>query len=152
MSFHRWMYRGGRPNLLARVVNRGYAWLHALGIAPNYMVTLQVRGRRSGRMISFPLAMAVLDDQRYLVSMLGEKSAWVGNLRAAHGDAVLRHGRTEAVHLELVPVEQRARIIKAYLQRAPGARPHIPVDPQAPLQDFEAVAAQTPVFHVENRA
>jgi hypothetical protein len=45
--------------------------VYALGIAPNHLVTLEVPGRRSGRPISFPLVMAVVDGQRYLVSMLG---------------------------------------------------------------------------------
>jgi len=146
--FKRWLYRGGRPNILARAMNRGWAWLHSLGIAPNYMVTLEVVGRRSGRTISFPLAMAVVDGERYLVSMLGNEASWVRNVRAANGLAILRHGRTEHVRLEELPVEQRAPVLKAYLQRAPGARPHIPVDKDAPLDAFAAVADQVPVFRV----
>jgi len=38
--------------------------------------------------------------------------------------------------------------LKAYLQRAPGARPHIPVHKDAPLAEFEQVAAQFLVFRV----
>ncbi len=146
--WHRWLYRGGHPNALARAINRGWATVHALGIAPNYLVTLEVTGRRSGRTISFPLAMTVVDGERYLVSMLGADAAWVRNLRAAGGQAVLRHGRTERVRLEEVAVEQRSRVLKAYLQRTPGARPHVPVDKDAPLEEFEAITAQFPVFRV----
>jgi len=69
--FERWLYRGRRPNAVARVLNRAWAAVYALGIAPNHLVTLEVPGRRSGRPISFPLVMAVVDGQRYLVSMLG---------------------------------------------------------------------------------
>ena len=29
--FKRWLYRGGRPHLLARALNRGWAIIHALG-------------------------------------------------------------------------------------------------------------------------
>lgn len=146
--FKHWLYRGGRQNALARIINRFFSWVHASGIAPNYMVTMELPGRRSGRKLSFPLAMAVLDGERYLVAMLGNNTAWVRNLRAADGYAVLRHGRTERVRLVDVPVEQRPRVLKAYLQIAPGARPHIPVDKDAPLAAFEAVAAQVPVFRV----
>ena len=60
----------------------------------------------------------------------------------------LRHGRREEVRLEEVPAGQRAPVLKAYLQRAPGARPHIPVDKDATLQEFEKVAAAVPVFRV----
>jgi hypothetical protein len=38
--------------------------------------------------------------------------------------------------------------LKRYLQRAPGARPHIPVDKQAPLEAFAAIVADFPVFRV----
>src|SRR5215216_5371962 len=132
-TFHRWLYQGGHPNALTRIINRGWAAVHSLGIAPNYLITLEVVGRRSGRVISFPLAMVRLDGERYLVSMLGDKATWVQNLRAAGGSATLRHGQTEHVQLEEVAVEERARVLKAYLRLAPGARPHIPVDKDAPL-------------------
>ena len=129
-------------------MNAGWAAIHSLGIAPDFLVTLQVRGARTGRMISFPLAMVVLDGERYLVSMLGKDAAWVHNVRAAHGYAQLRHGRTEQVQLVPVDNQQRPRILKLYLQRAPGARPHIPVDKDAPLEAFARIAADFPVFRL----
>jgi hypothetical protein len=95
--------------------------------------------------------MVNLDDKRYLVSMLGTEATWVRNLRAASGHATLRHGRTEHILLEEVPVEKRARVLKAYLRIAPGARPHIPVDKNAPLEQFEEIAAQFPVFRVTSK-
>jgi deazaflavin-dependent oxidoreductase (nitroreductase family) len=144
----RWLYRGGRPGLLARLLNRGWAALHARGIAPDYLVTLEVVGRRSGRTHTFPLVMAAVEGERYLVSMLGNDVAWVRNVRAAGGHAVLRHGRAEHVRLEELAVERRAPVLKAYLRRAPGARPHVPVDKDAPLEEFEAIADQIPVFRV----
>jgi len=146
--FKRSLYRGNRPGALARLLNRGWAIAHARGIAPDYLVTLEVVGRRSGRAISFPLVMALVDGERYLVSMLGREVAWVRNVEAAAGRAVLRHGRIEQVRLEELPSERRAPVLKAYLQRAPGARPHVAVDKDAPLEDFEAIAAEIPVFRV----
>jgi deazaflavin-dependent oxidoreductase (nitroreductase family) len=142
------LYKGGRPGLLARFLNRVFAALHAGGLGPDDWVTLEVVGRRSGRTISFPLVIAVLDGERYVVSMLGRDVAWVRNLKAAGGHAVLRHGRTEQVCLEELPIEQRAPVLKAYLQRAPGARPHIPADKDAPIAEFEMIAEQIPVFRV----
>jgi deazaflavin-dependent oxidoreductase (nitroreductase family) len=122
--------------------------VHASGIAPSHWVTLEVVGRRSGRTLSFPLVMVVLDGERYLVSMLGRDVAWVRNLKAAAGHAVLRHGRTEPVRLEELATQKRAPVLKAYLKRAPGARPHIPIDKDAPLAEFEAIAEQIPVFRI----
>jgi len=144
----RWLYRGGRPRRIAAMMNRLSAWLHSLGIAPNYAVTLEVRGRRSGRTIRLPLVMSVVEGQRYLVSMLGPDADWVLNAKAAGGNVTLLHGRREDVHLEEVPLDQRAQLVKAYLKRAPGARPHVPVTKDAPLSEFEKVSAQIPVFHV----
>jgi hypothetical protein len=151
MSLKQWLYRGGRPNRIAAVINGCWAALHAWGMAPNHLVTLDVPGRRSGRTLSLPLVMAVVDGERYLVSMLGDDASWVRNVRAAHGQAVLRHGRREEVRLEEVAAERRAPVLKAYLQRAPGARPHLPVDRDAPLPEFERVASRFPVFRIVPR-
>ncbi|HEX8991756.1 MAG TPA: hypothetical protein VF784_08760 [Anaerolineales bacterium] len=146
--FKRWLYRGGHPNRLARAINAGWAAIHSLGVAPNALVTLEVKGFRTARVIAFPLAMVVMDGGRYLVSMLGKDAAWVRNVTAANGYAVLRHGKTEHVQLIPVEVEKRPRILKLYLQRAPGARPHIPVDKDAPVEAFASIAADFPVFRV----
>jgi len=148
MSLARWFYRGGRPNRAARIMNRIGAAVHALGVASNYLVTLEVRGQVSGRIISFPLVMAAVGGERYLVSMLGEEVNWVRNVRAAGGEAVLRHGRREEVRLEEVAPDLRAPVLKDYLRRAPGARPHLPVDKDAPLAEFEEVSSRFPVFRV----
>lgn len=79
MAIKQWLYKGRRPNRMARLLNRGRAFIHALGIAPNYLVILEVTGRRSGRTISLPLVMTVIDGERYLVSMLGLEAGWVRN-------------------------------------------------------------------------
>ena len=147
-DFKRWMYRSGRPNRLARLLNRGWATIGSAGIRPDWLVTLEVPGRRTGRLISFPVVMTDYEDDRYLVSMLGEESNWVQNVRAAGGRAVLRHGRREAVCLEEVDPGARAPILRRYVERAPGARPHIDVDPGAPLAEFEKLAPELPVFRV----
>jgi hypothetical protein len=149
MAFKRWMYRGGRPNLFAKIQNRGWAILHSLGIFPDRFVTLEVAGRKSGKIISFPLAMLVMNGDRYLVSMLGDEANWVRNVRTAGGEARLVHGIREQVLLKEVDISQRAPILKAYLQIAPGARPHIPVSKDAPLSEFESIVSQYPVFRIE---
>ena len=47
-----------------------------------------------------------------------------------------------------MPVSERAPIIKRYLEKVPGARPHIPVGRHAPVADFAAIAPRYPVFRV----
>jgi deazaflavin-dependent oxidoreductase (nitroreductase family) len=147
-DFTRWLYRGHRPNWIARIVNRATAAIASSGVASNYLETLEVTGRKSGRTFSLPVVIAIVDRQRYLVSMLGDNVSWVQNVRAAGGRAVLRSGRREQVQLEEVPAGQRAPILRAYLQRAPGARPHVPVNKNAALAEFEKIAAAFPVFRV----
>ena len=149
MSIKRWMYRGGRPNKLTQIINKGWAMIHSLGLFPNYLVTLEVVGRKSGKMTSFPLAMTVMNGERYLVAMLGEETNWVRNIKAAGGRARLRHGINEQVLLVEVDVQQRAPILKAYLQHAPGARPHISISKDAPISEFEKITSKYPVFRVE---
>lgn len=150
MAFKRWLYQGGHPNELAKIINKGWAVIHSLGVLPNSMVTLEVVGRKSGKIVSFPLAMVFMNSERYLVSMLGEQSNWVKNIEAAGGKAVLRHGKSEQIHLVAVDVSQRAPVLKAYLHLAPGARPHFPIDKDAPIDEFEKIASKYPVFRVGN--
>jgi deazaflavin-dependent oxidoreductase (nitroreductase family) len=148
MSLARWFYRGGRPNRVARLLDRGSAMVCALGVAPDYMVTLEVPGRRTGRIVHLPLVMVVVDGERYLVSMLGEDVNWVRNVKAADGRVTLRHGRSEDVRLEEVAPEHRAPVLKDYLRRAPRAGAHMPVEKDAPLAEFERVSPRFPVFMV----
>ena len=117
------------------------------GYRPERPVTLEVIGRTSGRAVSLPLVVVIVDGQRYLASMLGEDAQWVRNGRAAGGQAVIRSAGQEQVQLEEVPRGSRAHPnLRAYLGRAPGARPHVPVREDAPLGDFEEIAAAFPVF------
>ena len=143
------MYRNGRPGTLARVMNRISAVQFSAGLlSPARAVTLEVPGRRTGRLISFPVVVAEYQGGRYLVSMLGNDANWVRNVRAADGRAVLRRRGREEVRLVEVEPGDRAPILRRYLQVAPGARAHLPVDRHAPLAEFERIADQFPVFQI----
>jgi deazaflavin-dependent oxidoreductase (nitroreductase family) len=146
---NRLFYSNGRPNRAGRAFGDFWVAVNGLGLGPDWMVSLQTVGNKSGRWSSIPLVLADWEGQRYAVSMFGERSPWVHNVRAADGRAVLRHGHAREVRLVEVPAQERAAIIKAYLGRAAGGRPHIPVDKDAPLSEFDAVAADIPVFRVE---
>jgi hypothetical protein len=133
---------------LAAILDRFMSFFAKRGVAPDFLVTLDVVGRNTGRVQSIPLVVAIVDGERYIVSMLGADVGWVRNLEACGGRAVIRHGRIEQVRLEKVAVENRARILKFFLKRALGARAHIPVDKDAPISEFEKIAAQFPVYRV----
>lgn len=147
-DLNRWLYRGNRPNALARILNRASAALAAAGLVHHGLARLETTGRKTGKITSLPVVVAEVDGERYLVSMLGEDVNWVRNVRAAGGRAALQSGRREEVRLDDVPVDQRAPVLKAYLQRAPGARAHFPVGPDAALAEFDKVSADFPVFRV----
>jgi deazaflavin-dependent oxidoreductase (nitroreductase family) len=145
----RWMYRTGRPGVLARVMNRISEVLFSAGVlSPEEAMTLEVPGRRTGRLVSFPVVVAEYRGGRYLVSMLGNDANWVRNVRAAGGRVVLRRRGREEVRLVEVEPADRAPILRRYLAVAPGARPHLPVDRHAPPAEFERIAAQYPVFRI----
>lgn len=139
-------YTGGRPNRLGKAINGLWARLGEFGLVPKVMSTVEVPGRKSGKPVTFPIVVTRYEDADYLVSMLGENTNWVANVRAAEGKVTISRGKRRAAVLEEVPVEERASILKAFLQIAPGGRPHIPVDKDAPVEAFEAVASEYPVF------
>jgi deazaflavin-dependent oxidoreductase (nitroreductase family) len=120
-----------------------------LGLPPAFMTTLEVLGRTSGRTRSTPVAIATVDGERYLVSMLGTQSDWVKNVDAAHGHAVLHHGRRQRVHLALVPSKQRAPVLAEYVRIATSGRKHFPLSVGAPLAAFEAIADRYPVYRID---
>lgn len=142
------MYEGRRPNRRAKALMRLWVWVGRRRFIRSRLVTLEFRGARTGEPHQTPLVIVRLDGERYLVSMLGEGVAWVRGVRAAGGRAVLYDGGRAEVHLEEIRPDRRAPLLKAFLQVAPGARPHMPVDMDAPVEAFEPVAADYPVFRV----
>jgi deazaflavin-dependent oxidoreductase (nitroreductase family) len=146
---YRWFYRGGRPGQVARSLNRRTARQFAAGLRSRPCdMTLEVRGRQTGRVIALPVVVADYQGRHYLVSMLGEAANWVKNVRAAQGRAVLTRQRSRHVRLDEVPTTERAPILRRYLEVAPGARPHIPLDLRAPLTEYEKIASRYPVFRI----
>lgn len=150
VAYHRWLYRGGRVNRLGKAFYaRPVAWLGRLGVLPR-LVTLEVPGRRSGRVVGYPLVVVDEQGERFLVPMLGRDSGWVRNVRANGMQATLRHGRRERVTLVELAPEPRpcALLLQRYLELAPGARPHFPVRVSDPVEAFEGLVERYPIFRV----
>ena len=143
------MYPDARGDVRARAYARFWSQVFRCGLLPSRWVTLEVPGRSSGRLTRFPLGICRWAGEEYLVAMLGECN-WSRNVRANDGRAVLWRRRPRAVRLEQVPVAERAAIVKAYLEQVPGGRPHIPVPPQAPVEQFAPVVAAVPVFRIRD--
>lgn len=145
----RLFYREWRPTLLGRWVNRFWTLWSGLGLPPSLMLTLQVAGRKSGDLRKNVLVVVRYSGQRYLVSMLGERSDWVLNVRAAGGRALIKQGRSRPVVLTEVQPQERAPIIKAYCKVATSGRKHFPVPYDAPVDEFAKIAAHYPVFRID---
>jgi hypothetical protein len=148
-GYLRYFYRGWRPTRFGRLWSRAYAWAGGLGLLPGILLTLQTQDRRSGRISSTILAVVTHQGHRYLVSMLGEGSEWVQNVRASAGAAAIKRGRSRPVHLTEIPPPERAAVLKAWAAIATSGRRHLPVAHDAPAAAFEAIAADYPVFRID---
>lgn len=146
----RLFYRNWRPTRLGHWVNRAQGVLAGWGLPPSFQVVLEVRGRASGQVRSTPVVIATVDGKGYLVSMLGTESGWVKNVEAAHGDAVIRHGRRRRVHLVPVPPEERAPILREYIRIAASGRQHFPAGIDASLSQLASIAVDYPVYRIDD--
>jgi deazaflavin-dependent oxidoreductase (nitroreductase family) len=128
-----------------------------LGLAPRDAITLEVRGRASGKPRRLPILRTPYKGDDYLVSLAGE-SQWVRNVRAASGQAIIRRRGTHRVHLEEVAPGDRAGVIAQYLRRAEErgsaesaakqARFYFGLDPDPSFDEIKAVVDYYPVFRI----
>lgn len=128
-----------------------------LGLAPRDAITLEVRGRASGRPRRLPILRTPHRGEDYLVSLAGE-SQWVRNVRAALGQAVIRRRGTHRVRLEEIPPGERAPVIAEYLRRAEEragaesaarqARFYFGLDPGPSLDEIKGIVDYYPVFRI----
>jgi deazaflavin-dependent oxidoreductase (nitroreductase family) len=77
---------------------------------------LSVRGRRSERWHTVPVAVLDHQGERYLVSYRGA-SDWARNLEASHTGRLAQRGQVEEITVEEVPAEERAPLLEAYTER-----------------------------------
>ena len=137
-----------KPSGLVKAMNSLVGRLASWGLIPGGTALLQVKGRRSGQTRSTAVTWVEHDGQRYLVAPRGN-TEWVRNVKAAGGEAVLKHGKSDAVRLEELPVEQRAPIIQAYLKKtARVTKREFGIEPDAPIEEFQRIAPDHPVFRI----
>lgn len=106
-----------RASASADRLNRIVGWLARHGISLMGSAELSVRGRRSGQLQRIPVNAHAFEGERYIVSARGH-SQWVRNMRVA-GGGELRLGRkvSRFSAVEIADDAQKARIIRAYLER-----------------------------------
>jgi len=149
-GYLRFFYRGWRPTAFGRIWTRVFAWTAGLGLLPDVPVSLRTKDHRSGDLHAHILVAATYEGQRYLVSMLGEGSNWVQDVRAMNGAAYIQRVITRPVVLTEIPPAKRAPILKVWCQVATSGRRHLPVPYDAPVSAFEAIARDYPVFRIDS--
>lgn len=154
----KWLfYSNGRPTRLGRAAGHTWAWVVGHGLSPESWpgepkvgtIALETVGRRSGKIRSQVVTWVEYEGQRHLVSILGDRSDWLRNARAAGGRATVRHGGRRPVILKPVPEGERAPILQAYLSRtARDTSIHLGLQPDAAIDEFERIAPAHPVFRL----
>lgn len=134
--------------------------LIALGLAPHDAVVLEVRGRKSGKARNTPILRTRHDGDDYLVALAGE-AQWVRNVRAAGGEAAIRHRRRRPATLHELPAAGRAPVIAAYIEAATrrsgenaarkATQLYFGLDLDASLDQIGEIAGYYPVFRIEYR-
>ena len=137
-----------KPTAMAKFINSTLRQLAAIGLSPRDTVELRVHGRKSGKLRSNVVTYVEHEGARYLVAPRGT-TEWVRNVRAAGGEASLKHRRSKRVRLVEVPDGQRAPIIRSYLKKMPGmVRREFGVEAEAPDADIARIAPRHPVFRI----
>jgi deazaflavin-dependent oxidoreductase (nitroreductase family) len=130
-----------------RVLNALVTPLARLGLGPAHTYLLTVRGRRTGRPYTTPVTLVEHDGELWLVAPFGERN-WVKNARAA-GSVQLRRGRrTTRARVSEVPAQERAPILRKYVERVPTVARFFDAPKGAPEERFAAEAGGHPVFRL----
>jgi hypothetical protein len=107
------------PAIVSRIANpMMVAAITKLGIRPQGMVVLQVRGRKSGKSLRIPVSPIAVNEGIYLLSPRGE-AQWVKNVRAASGAAELWQGRSPSpvILTEVTDPEEKLAVMREYVDR-----------------------------------
>lgn len=133
-------------NRRVRFVNAMMTRMIRWNIAPARTYLLTVRGRKTGKPYSTPVTLVEKEDKRWLVAPFGEVN-WVKNARAAGEVSLFRSGVTETCKIQELGPKESAPILKEFINLEGGiVRPYFDVQPDSPLEAFEAEASGHPVF------
>lgn len=109
-----------RYRRMVNTVNKVITGLQRLGIPFGPMQLLTVTGRRSGRLLTFPIAVNELDGSRYIFQAF-PKAAWVANVRAAETVTLTRGRRSTPARLVELPVDQRGPVLRDLVATSPAS-------------------------------
>jgi len=137
-----------KPNSVEAFFNRAFGYLVGMGIGPDYMHLLQVRGRKTGRTYSSPVNLLEVGGKPFLVAPRG-RTQWVRNAEAA-GEISLKKGRVQGKYrLRAVPNDDKPEILKLYLEKYKSAvQRYFPVPAGSAVESFRGIADNYPVFEL----
>jgi deazaflavin-dependent oxidoreductase (nitroreductase family) len=133
-----------------RVASTIIGTLLRIGLPVGPSVLLSVRGRKSGKIYTIPVALVENSGMSFLVAAFGEVN-WVRNLRAAGQAQLTRRRHTEAIGVVELGIRESAPILKQFLkesQNVPFIKPYFHVTAESSLADFEQEALYHPVFRI----
>jgi deazaflavin-dependent oxidoreductase (nitroreductase family) len=144
--------RQAKPDLprWLKWVNPVVMSLNKRGLAVGTMEVLTTTGRRSGKLISNPVSVLIVDGERYLCTV-GDTS-WVLNARADPRVTLQRGRRKYAARLIEVPEPDRGKILREFPVAVPGGvaffRRSLGIS--GTPESFEQAADRCPVFRIES--
>lgn len=83
-----------------------------LGVTPS----IQVRGRKSGKLYTMPVLPLDYEGRRYLVAPRGD-THWARNLRASGRGKLRIHGRTDPITATEIAAGERRPLVEAYVRQ-----------------------------------
>src|SRR5271166_5271690 len=138
-----------RPGVAERSFGRMLRYLVWIGLVRGHFYVLEVRGRKSGRMISLPVDPLDFAGRLYLVCARGNAN-WVRNARAAGEVVLARAMRRRRYGVRELPPGERPPVLKAYLDRYAGeVQRFFPVPKGSAVELFEDLAPRYPVFELQ---
>jgi deazaflavin-dependent oxidoreductase (nitroreductase family) len=112
---------------------------------------IDVVGRRSGEPRPFGVNVTQIDGHLYICSATRERD-WVRNLLAV-GRCRIERDRPDGEHVECDPVmvegREASRALATYLPQVGYRDPHLPFEPEAPLDEIERHVDKTAVFRLD---
>lgn len=142
------MAKAFRMTFALRMGNRFAATLVRAGVPFGNIALLTVRGRKSGKARTTPVAITEHDGQRHIVAAYGVVD-WVRNLRAAGVATLTRGRRSESIRVVELAPEEAAPILKHGLEAGPSMlRPYFDATAGSSLQEFAREAECHPVFRI----
>jgi deazaflavin-dependent oxidoreductase (nitroreductase family) len=146
-----------KPFRMTRAMRWGTALLKGLlqaGIPMGPLALLAVRGRKSGKVYTTPVALVQQGHERWLVAAFGEVN-WVRNLRAVGAGCLIHGRRSEPISVVELGAIEAAPILQQFLRAyhlVPFISPYFGATSHSSLADFTQEAAHHSVFRIMSTA